>query len=178
MNIRNDKSLNRDRNVYTYILCICIYVMILHSLSETSVSLRRNVDDRERQLQAKRLDHLRGLLVDVQNTLSVNQVQSGNIWNVLVLSLSLLLLKLERDTSNWTLLDSLHQMGSVTCDLVSQSLGLDSGDLIAESLVGLEIQSKLWIVTLNQSLGGTLDGLSSNSTLNKLRKKSKKARTL
>ena len=69
-------------------------------------------------------------------------------------------------------------MGSVTCDLVSQSLGLDSGDLIAESLVGLEIQSKLWIVTLNQSLGGTLDGLSSNSTLNKLRKKSKKARTL
>lgn len=65
-------------------------------------------------------------------------------------------------------------MGSVTCDLVSQSLGLDSSDLITESLVGLEIQSKLWIVTLNQGLGGTLDGLSSNSTLNKLKENCKK----
>ena len=65
-------------------------------------------------------------------------------------------------------------MGSVTCDLVSQSLGLDSSDLITESLVGLEIQSKLWIITLNQGLGGTLDGLSSNSTLNKLKESCKK----
>lgn len=56
-------------------------------------------------------------------------------------------------------------MSSVTSDLVSQSLGLDGGDLITQSLVGLEIQSQLWIVTFNQSFGSTLDGLCSNSTL-------------
>lgn len=56
-------------------------------------------------------------------------------------------------------------MGSVTSDLVSQSLGLDGGDLITQSFVALEVQSQLWIVTFNQSLGSTLDGLSSNSTL-------------
>ena len=56
-------------------------------------------------------------------------------------------------------------MGSVTSNLVSQSLGLDSGDFITKSLVGLEIHGQLWIVTFNQSLGGTLDGLGSNSTL-------------
>lgn len=56
-------------------------------------------------------------------------------------------------------------MSSVTSNLVSQSLGLDSGDFITKSLVGLEIQSQLWIVTFNQSLGGTFDGLGSNSTL-------------
>ncbi len=56
-------------------------------------------------------------------------------------------------------------MGGVTSNLVSQSLGLDSGDFITKSLVGLEIQSQLWIVTFNQSLRSTLDGLGSNSTL-------------
>ena len=56
-------------------------------------------------------------------------------------------------------------MGGVTGNLVSQSLGLDGGDFITKSLVGLEIHSQLWIVTLNQSLRSTLDGLGSNSTL-------------
>lgn len=56
-------------------------------------------------------------------------------------------------------------MGGVTSNLVSQSLGLDSCNFITKSLVSLEIQGQLWIVTFNQSLGGTFDGLGSNSTL-------------
>jgi len=56
-------------------------------------------------------------------------------------------------------------MGGVTSDLVSQSLGLDLSDLITKSLVGLEVQGQLWIVLLNKSLGGSLNGLGSNSTL-------------
>lgn len=95
----------------------------------------------------------------------VRQVQSRDIWDVLVLSFSFFFLQLERDTSNWTLLDSSHQVSSVTSDLVSQSLGLDSSDFVTQSLVGLEIHGQLWIVTFDQSLGGTLDGLGSNSTL-------------
>ena len=124
-----------------------------------------NVDDREWQLQTQRFNQVRSLVVNVQNTVRTRQVQSRDFWDVLVLSFSFFFLQFERDTSNWTLLDSLHQMGGVTSNLVSQSLGLDSGDFITKSLVGLEIQSQLWIVTFNQSLRSTLDGLGSNSTL-------------
>lgn len=56
-------------------------------------------------------------------------------------------------------------MGGVTSNLVSQSLRLDGSDFVTQSLVGLEIHGQLWIVLFNQSLGGTLDGLGSNSTL-------------
>lgn len=56
-------------------------------------------------------------------------------------------------------------MSGVTSNLVSQSLRLDGGDFITQSFVGLEIHGQLWIVLFNQSLGGTLDGLCSNSTL-------------
>lgn len=139
--------------------------MRLNSSSETSLSLSRDAGDRQWQFQTQRLDQVSGLVVNVQDTLGVTQVQSRDIWDVLVLSLSFFFLQFERDTSDWTLLDSLHQMGGVTSDLVSQSLGLDGGDLVTQSLVALEIQSQLWIVTLNQSLGSTLDSLSSNSTL-------------
>ena len=43
--------------------------------------------------------------------------------------------------------------------LVPQSLAGNDGDLIAESLVGLEVQSELWVVSLNDDLCGLLDGL-------------------
>lgn len=95
----------------------------------------------------------------------MGQVQSRNLWDVLVLSLSLFLLQLERDTSDWTLLNSLHQVGGVTSNLVSESLGLDLSNLGGQSLVGLEVQGQLWVVSLDQHLGGSLDCLSSNATL-------------
>lgn len=141
--------------------------MRLVSLSETSLwdSLRRDGKDRQWQLEAKGLNQISSLLVNLQLTLSVRKIQSGNLWNVLVLSLTLLLLKLERDTSNWTLLNSLHQVGGVTGNLVSESLRWDLSNLSGQSLVSLEIESELWVVTLNQNLGGSLDGFSSNTTL-------------
>jgi hypothetical protein len=43
--------------------------------------------------------------------------------------------------------------------LVAQALGGNDGDLIADSLVGLEVQSQLGVVTLNDDLGGLLDSL-------------------
>lgn len=135
-------------------------------LSESSLdSVGGDSNDLGVNLEAKLLEHSLGLLVDLEGTVVLGQVQGGNLWNVLVLSLSLLLLELERDTSHWTLLNSLHKVGGVTSDLVSESLGLDLSDLRGESLVGLEVQSKLWVVLLNEDLGGSLNGLSSNSTL-------------
>ena len=119
-------------------------------------------------LEAQRLDQVSGLGVNLQLAVGVRQVQGRDLWDVLVLSLTLLLLQLERDTTDWALLDSLHQVGGVTGDLVSESLGLDLGDLRGQSLVGLEVQSQLWVESLDQNLRGSLDSLSSNTTLVKL----------
>jgi hypothetical protein len=43
--------------------------------------------------------------------------------------------------------------------LVAKTLGCNDGDLIADSLVGLEVKSELWVVTLNDDLGGLLNSL-------------------
>jgi len=132
-----------------------------------------------------------GLLVDIEHAgLAVlREVEGGHLWHVLVLALTLLFLKLEGDTADWATLDTLHQVGgvagnlfrihqqlsvallflleSVSCGfthLVAQSLGRNDGDLIADTLVGLEVESQLWVVTLNDDLGGLLDGLGTNAT--------------
>jgi hypothetical protein len=59
---------------------------------------------------AHALEQVLGLLVDVERArLAVlGEVESGDLGDVLVLSLTLLFLKLERDTTNGTTLDTLH----------------------------------------------------------------------
>lgn len=49
-------------------------------------------------------------------------------------------------------------------NLVAKTLGSNDGDLITDSLIGLEIEGQLWVVTLNDDLGGLLDSLSANAT--------------
>lgn len=56
-------------------------------------------------------------------------------------------------------------MGGVTSNLVSESLGLDLSNLAGQSLVDLEVQGQLWVESLDQNLRGSLDSLSSNTTL-------------
>lgn len=56
-------------------------------------------------------------------------------------------------------------MGGVTSNLVSESLRLDLSDLASQSLVDLEVQGQLWVESLDQNLRGSLDSLSSNTTL-------------
>jgi hypothetical protein len=113
----------------------------------------------------------------------LREVEGRNFGDVLILSLTLLFLKLEGDTTDRTPLDTLHQMCGVTgnlliymseCDsspqmpsssyLVAETLGSNDCDLIADSLVGLEIEGQLWVVSLNDDLGGLLDGLGTNAT--------------
>lgn len=49
-------------------------------------------------------------------------------------------------------------------NLVAEALGSNDSDLIADTLVGLEVQGELGVVTLNDDLGGLLDGLGTNAT--------------
>jgi len=74
-----------------------------------------------RKTYAHGLEKVLGLLVNVEHAaLAVlGEVESGDLWNVLVLALTLLFLKLEGDTTDGSTLDTLHQVGGVTGDLKS-----------------------------------------------------------
>ena len=48
--------------------------------------------------------------------------------------------------------------------LVAQTLASNDGNLIADALVGLEVEGELGVVSLNDDLGGLLDGLGTNAT--------------
>jgi len=48
--------------------------------------------------------------------------------------------------------------------LVAKTLGSNDGNLIANSLVGLEVESQLWVVSLDDDLCGLLDCLCANAT--------------
>ena len=50
-----------------------------------------------------------------------------------------LLLKFEGDASDWSLLDTFHQVRGVTGNLVSKSLCLDDGHIIDDSLIYMEV---------------------------------------
>lgn len=64
------------------------------------------------------LEEILGLLVNLKlSVVGLGEVESGDLWNVLILALTLLLLKLEGDTADWATLNALHQVGGVTSDL-------------------------------------------------------------
>lgn len=109
---------------------------------------------------AQALEEVLGVGVDIQLAgLGLANIQSRDLRDVLVLALTLLFLELEGDTADGTTLDTLHQVRSVTGNLVAETLGGNDGDLIAKALVGLEVESQLGVVTLDDDLGRLLDGL-------------------
>lgn len=69
---------------------------------------------------AKVLEQVLGLLVDLElaGLRGLGEVESRHLGDVLILALTLLLLELEGDTANGTLLDTLHQVGGVAGDLL------------------------------------------------------------
>ena len=56
----------------------------------------------------------------------------------------------------WSAVDEIY--------LVAQALAGNDGHLIAKLLVDLEVKGELGVVTLNDDLGGPLDGLCANAT--------------
>lgn len=141
------------------------------------------------------LEQVLGLDIDVQLAVLrvLGEVEGGDLGDVLVLALTLLLLQLEGDAADGATLNALHQVGSVAGNLsragkflspkrqtfiplwpataesspaylVAQTLRGNNGDLIADALVGLEVQGELGVVPLNDDLGGLLNGLGANAT--------------
>lgn len=83
------------------------------------------------------LDHLLQDLV--ATSIDLLDLDLGLLGDEIHSALALLLLESEGDTTDGFLLDSLHKMSGETSDLVSESLGLDLGDVINDSLVHVEI---------------------------------------
>jgi len=106
------------------------------------------------------LKHGASLRVDL-NSLDGNLRHLGN---VVITTLTLLLLKLEGNATDRALLDTLHEMGNETSDLVAHGLGRNECNLSADTLVGVEIESKTRIVLLDDGTCSLLDGLYTNTT--------------
>jgi len=150
------------------------------SLLRSLLADRNNIDGNGIETHA--LQQVLGIRVDIQLTALgvLSEVQSRDLRDVLILAFTLFFLQLEGDTTDRSSLDTLHQVSSVTCNLESQTrlaffmlaggvltrahlvaktLGSDNGDFIAYSLVGLEIESEFWVVSLDDDFGGLLNGL-------------------
>jgi hypothetical protein len=68
---------------------------------------------------AEGLEEILGLLVNLElAALRVGEVESRDLWDVLILALTLLFLELEGDTADWATLDTLHQVGGVSGNLI------------------------------------------------------------
>ncbi|MCV2423816.1 hypothetical protein LNV47_24855, partial [Paucibacter sp. DJ4R-1] len=94
---------------------------------------------------------------------TVARVESRDLGDVVVLALTLLFLELEGNTTDRATLNTLHQVGGETRDLVAQALGRDDGHLIDNTLVGVEVKSEPGVVLLNEDTRSPLDGLGANA---------------
>lgn len=123
------------------------------------------------------LQDLVGLRVDVG---SLFEVDLGLLNLEVELALSVFgFLDLKGDSLDRALLETLEEVGGVSGDLVSESLGGDIGVVFQNLLVDMEVKAQLEVVSLDQSSGGSLNGFSSDSALSvkhcfkRRRKKSK-----
>lgn len=139
---------------------------VVESAGSLDGLLLRNSDDGDWYgIETKALEEILCIGIDFElSGLGLAEVEGRNFGDVLIFSLTLLFLELEGNTTNRTTLNTLHQMGSITGNLVAETLRGNDGDLIADSLVGLEIEGQLGVVSLNDDLGGFLDGLGTNAT--------------
>merc|ERR1712200_145397 len=86
----------------------------------------------------ERLEHFFGISINLKDILSVNIRHLGN---VVVASLTFLLLQLNGDPSDWSSLDSLHEVSCETSDLVPEALAWNDGDLLSNALIGMEVRA-------------------------------------
>ena len=77
--------------------------------------------------------------------------------------LTFLLLDLEGDALDGSTLDTLDEMCGEACDLITEALGGYLGDFGEDLLVDVEVIGQLLVVSLQEDLGGTLDGFCSDS---------------
>ncbi len=98
-------------------------------------------------LEVHHLQHVLGLGVDLDDVL----LKSGHVGHVVVPSLALLLLQLDRDAADGRPLEPLHQVGDKAGDLVPQGLGGDEGNLLDDPLVRVEVEGQLCVVSASKA---------------------------
>jgi hypothetical protein len=81
-------------------------------VSKKAFSAEKEMGERIPKTYTKALEEILCLAVDIQlAALGVlGEVESRNLWDVLIFSLTLFFLELEGDTTDWTTLDTLHQV--------------------------------------------------------------------
>lgn len=115
-------------------------------------------------VEAKALDHLLCVRVDLKR--SHRWVKRRHLGHVLVLTLTLLLLELERDATNRAALDTPHKMGRETSDLVAKALRRHNGHLVDHLLVGVEVHRvKARVVLFDEDTSSALGSLRADATL-------------
>lgn len=92
-------------------------------MSVSRTVLDRAVATMQGLTYAEVLEQVLGLAVDVQLAVLrvLGEVQSGDLGDVLVLALTLLLLKLEGDATDGATLNTLHQVGGVASNLCKEN---------------------------------------------------------
>jgi len=120
-------------------------------------------DDIDRDVEVKGVEESLGVGVNLES--SNRSIESGDFGDVVVLALALFLLELERDTTDGSLLDALHQVGGEARDFVAQAFGGDSSDFIDNALVGVEIEGQAGVVFLDEDAGSPFGGFGTNATL-------------
>ena len=141
---------------------------MVHLVTRATLTLlARSLSDQIAGDNTRELAHIHaikesfGLGID----LDAGELQSRLGRDVVVLALALLLLELEADSADGSLLDATHQVGGETGNLVTEALAGDDGNLGGQTLVGLEIEGEARVVLLDKDTTGLLDGLCADATL-------------
>lgn len=110
---------------------------------------------------AKSLEEVLGLGVDVELAALrvLGEVERGDLGDVLILALALLLLKLEGDAADGTTLDTLHKMRRVAGNLVNSQVR------ISPNLEGQQGSPRFGMLTLLRSLFEEMMAISSHMRL-------------
>ena len=90
-------------------------------------------------------------------------LQRTDLRNKVQPTLALFLLQLEGDVAHGALGDAFHEVGGEPGDLVSHALGRGDGDLVDETLVGVEVEREPRVVLLDDGPRGLLHGLGADS---------------
>lgn len=92
-------------------------------------------------------------------------LKSRDFGNIVVASLSLLFLKLDRNTTDLAMSQPLHKMCDKASDLVAKGLAGNDSNLLAYPLVGVKVKGQPCVILFNDDPRGLFDGLGPDATL-------------
>ena len=142
---------------------LAVSAVLITVVAVVMVGISGNNGDSSEFSKTHRDEQVLGLGIDGDGLGEI--LHDGVIGDDVLTALALLLLKLEGDSTDGTLSNTLHQVGGETGDLVAETLRGDLGNLRNDLLVGGEVHSQLGVVLLDDDASGLLDGLSSDATL-------------